>query len=237
MFPTSMERILATVPDDAVVLDIGAWGKPFTRANWVLDRNPYATRGLYGQDGEGPERFIAETWIVRDICDREPYPFADKSIDFVVCSHTLEDVRDPIFVCSEMNRIARAGYVETPSRLEEQSYGFQGPWVGWGHHHWMIEEEDGGLVFTFKHHVMHGRDSDHFPLEFHQALEPEEKVVRHWWDGELKATERIVDSAEALDPYLADFVTEQMRRHPGVAPATASRPSFTRRAARRLRQL
>ena len=57
----------------------------------------------------------------------------------MICSHTLEDVRDPIWVCSEIQRVAKAGYIEVPSRLEEQSYGFQGPWVGWGHHHWLIE--------------------------------------------------------------------------------------------------
>ena len=68
-----------------------------------------------------------DTWIQRDICDREPYPFDDDELDFVICSHTLEDVRDPIWVCSEMARIAKAGYIEVPSRLEEQSYGFQGP--------------------------------------------------------------------------------------------------------------
>ena len=71
---------------------------------------PYETRGLYGRDGpDGPERFSADTWVQRDICDREPYPFEDEQFDFVVCSHTLEDVRDPIWVCDEMVRVAKRG--------------------------------------------------------------------------------------------------------------------------------
>ncbi len=61
---------------------------------------------------------------MRDICDHEPYPFGDQEFDFVICSQTLEDVRDPIWVCSEINRIGKAGYIEVPSRLEEQSWGW-----------------------------------------------------------------------------------------------------------------
>src|SRR3712207_3406144 len=108
MLEASVHRILEGLGPDDVVLDIGAWGRPLTRADWAMDLMPYETRGLYGRDGPLPERFSADTWILRDIWDREPYPFADKEHDFVVCSHTLEDVRDPVFVCREMVRIAKA---------------------------------------------------------------------------------------------------------------------------------
>ncbi len=154
MDPRSVERILYTVPETAVVLDVGGWGKCFTRADWVLDRMPYETRGLYGKDGDGPERFGRGTWVQRDICDKQPWPFDDKSIDFAVCSHTLEDVRDPVWVCHELNRVARAGYIEVPSRLEEQSFGFQGKWAGWDHHHWLIDVGDCRIDFTLKHYLM-----------------------------------------------------------------------------------
>ena len=213
MLEASAKRIREMLDDDALVLDIGGWGKPFTRADWVLDYMPYATRGLYGQDGDGPERFSEKTWVVRDICAREPYPFEDKSIDFVICSHTLEDVRDPIWVCSEINRIGRAGYIEVPSRLEEQSYGFQGPWAGWGHHHWMIDEEGDQLVFTFKHHILHNRPGDHFPEGFQQRLSPEERVVAFWWTGGFTARERVFNEPAELDAYLADFVAAELPRH------------------------
>ncbi|HZI92557.1 MAG TPA: methyltransferase domain-containing protein [Thermoleophilaceae bacterium] len=213
MLEASLKRILSLAPDD-VVLDIGAWGQPLTRADWVMDLMPYETRGLYGRDGPEPERFSADTWIRRDICDREPYPFDDKQIDFVVCSHTLEDVRDPIWVCDEMVRIAKRGYIEVPSRLEEQSYGFQGPWAGWGHHRWLIEDVGGRLDFVFKHHVLHNRDSDRFPEGFQQTLSPEERVVSFWWDESFEYGERVFVSAEELDPYLAGFVSAHRSRVP-----------------------
>lgn len=165
------------IDEDATVLDVGGWARPFRRADVVLDRNPYTTRGELGADGEGPEHFSAATWVQGDICDRTPWPFADRRFDFVVCSHTLEDVRDPIWVCSELLRVAKAGYIETPSRAEEQCYGIQGPWVGWGHHHWLVEASGDHLRFTFKHHVMHGRASDHFPAGFHDLLSEKERVL------------------------------------------------------------
>lgn len=190
------------------MLDVGGWGRPFTRADRVIDLMPYETRGLYGRDGNGEERFTADTWLQRDLCDREPWPFADDEIDFAVCSHTLEDVRDPVWVCSELNRVAKAGYVEVPSRLEEQSYGFQGPWAGWGHHHWLIDVRGAEIDFVFKHHVLHGRASDHFPKAFHASLSPEQRVQELWWKEGFRYRERVIVSAEELDSYLADFVSE-----------------------------
>lgn len=229
---SSAEKLFDRLEPDHVVLDIGAWGKPFTRADWVMDLEPYETRGLYGREGPLPERFSIDTWIVRDICDREPYPFDDKQFDFVICSHTLEDVRDPIFVCSEMVRIAKAGYIEVPSRLEEQSYGFQGPWAGWGHHRWLIDIEDDRIDFVFKHHVIHNRDSDRFPPDFHRGLSAEERVQQLWWETSFEFQERGFVSAQQLDPYLADFVTRN--RDLVKTPRASTRSRALRAVGRRL---
>ena len=212
MLEESRDRILRELSDDALVLDIGGWAKPFPRADWVVDMNDYATRGLYGTEGEGEERFSAGTWVQRDVCAREPLPFDHDQFDFVVCSHTLEDVRDPVHVCAEIARVGKAGYIETPSRLAEQSYGFQGPWVGWGHHRWLVEVHGDRIEFVFKHHVMHGRESDHFPRDFVRTLSERELVETLWWRGSFEFGERILADAETLDAYLADYVAAEMER-------------------------
>lgn len=234
MLDASRRRILESLSDDDVVLDVGGGGQPFERADWVLDLLPYAERGLYGPPPDpAGERFTAETWVQRDICDREPWPFGDDRFDFAVCSHTLEDVRDPLWVCSELTRVAKAGYVEVPSRLEEQSYGFQGPWVGWGHHRWLVDLEGAELSFVFKHHVVHARPSDHFPPGFRDRLTADERVLQLFWRGGFRCRERIFHDAPSLDAYLADFVAAHRDgRGAGARPRRAARQ--VRRAARAL---
>jgi Methyltransferase domain len=227
---SSAKRILERLGPDDLLLDVGAWIKPFNRADHVIDLMPYETRGEAGSVGDMPERFSADTWVRRDICDHEPWPFADGQFDFAICSHTLEDIRDPVWVCAELTRVARAGYIEVPSRLEEQTYGIQGPWVGWGHHHWLIDVDGSSIDFVFKHHVMHGRESDHFPSGFTEHLTEEQLVQSLWWEGSFEFRERYVWTEEGLDPYLAGFVSRN--RH--LAPA-APEPSLPSRAARRVR--
>jgi hypothetical protein len=209
MLDASRSRILELLGEEDLVLDVGGAGSTFARADWVIDLLPYEERGLYGPEPDASaERFSAATWVQRDICAREPWPFADRQFDFSVCSHTLEDVRDPVFVCSELIRVSKAGYIEVPSRLEEQSYGFQGPWVGWGHHHWLIDLEGDELTFVFKHHVLHGRDSDHFPAGFRDTLTAEQRVLTLWWEDSFRYRERVFLDAPSLDFYVGEFVAQ-----------------------------
>jgi len=207
MLDSSRARILSLLADADLVLDVGGGASPLPRADWVIDLLAYDERGLYGPEPDpSVERFTPATWVQRDMCAREPWPFADRQFDFSVCSHTLEDVRDPLFVCSELIRVSKAGYIEVPSRLEEQSYGFQGPWVGWGHHHWLIDLEGDELTFVFKHHVLHGRSSDHFPAGFRDKLSAEQRVLTLWWEDSFRYRERVFLDGPSLDAYLAEFV-------------------------------
>jgi hypothetical protein len=204
MLAASAERILDTLDDDAVVLDVGGAMKPFNRADWIMDALPYEERGALGSIGGDSERFSPDTWVMRDFCDREPWPFRDKEIDFVICSHTLEDVRDPVWMCSEFNRIAKAGYIEVPSRLEEQTYGFQGPWTGWSHHRWLIDIDQalGQIVFVHKSAVVEREDS-HFPADFRDQLSEEDRVATLWWEGSFDYGERLFWDPVEFDAWLA----------------------------------
>ena len=203
MLPASRARILRSLPEDASVLDVGGWASPLARADWVIDLMPYETRGLYGEPDPEPERFSEDTWLVRDICDRAPWPFGDEEFDFVVCSHTLEDVRDPIWVCEEMSRVARAGYIEVPARCEEQTRGVHGPWVGWSHHHWLIDVENQSLEFVFKPHLLQARPEFWVPLAWTEALPPEERVSILFWTGSIPSRERMFYEPDELHAWLA----------------------------------
>ena len=51
--------------------------------------------------------------------DNKKLPFDDKEFDFVVASHVLEHVDDVSFFISELERISKKGYIELPSKLED----------------------------------------------------------------------------------------------------------------------
>jgi hypothetical protein len=203
MLPANRERIEAMLGDDALVLDVGGWGRPWPRADWVIDVMPYETRGLYGARESEGERFSADTWVERDICARDPWPFADDQFDFAVCSHTLEDVRDPVYVCAELSRVARAGYIEAPSRLEEQSWGVIGDHVGWSHHRWLVDVGADAIEFVAKPHVIHANPDFHFPPGVADVLTDAERIQSLFWEGGFAYREQLFLDAGELDAYLA----------------------------------
>ena len=215
MLAESAQAILDRLGPDDLVLDVGGAARPLPRTDWILDLAPYEARGQLGWEGDrAQERFGPDTWIQRDICEREPWPFADLQFDFAICSHTLEDVRDPVWVAAELQRVARAGYIEVPALREELTYGIQGPWVGWGHHHWLVVVGTGGLEFIFKHHVVNRRGS-HLPAGATEGLSAADRVQQLWWEGSFAARERFLLTAEVLDGFLETFA----RRHAPPAPA------------------
>ena len=46
-------------------------------------------------------------------------PFEDKEFDFVITSHVLEHVDDLSFFISELERVSVRGYIELPTKLED----------------------------------------------------------------------------------------------------------------------
>jgi hypothetical protein len=210
MLDENVDRILARLSPDDVVLDIGAWGRPFNGADYVLDQESYETRGSYGLTNQGGERerFTRETWIRHDICSRDPMPFRDKEIDFVICSHTLEDIRDPLWVCSEMNRIAKAGYIEVPSRVAESSRGIEPGQTGWSHHRWLIDIEDGNIRFLMKYHKIHSHWSLSLPERFFRRLPERRKVQWLFWEGSFDFSEVAIHGPDNIHEELARYVRE-----------------------------
>ena len=46
-------------------------------------------------------------------------PFADKEFNFIIASHVLEHVKDIEYFIKELERVANSGYIEVPTRLED----------------------------------------------------------------------------------------------------------------------
>lgn len=107
----ALRRLYCPVSADALVLEVGSGGNPYARANVLLDA--YA---------ETRERH----WVPLK-SDRptvlgfvENLPFKDKTFDFVIASHVLEHSTDPEKFLRELQRVAKAGYIEVPDAFMER---------------------------------------------------------------------------------------------------------------------
>lgn len=225
MLQKNSAAIMQRLKTSDLVLDIGGWGHPFNRANYVLDLGPYETRGFYNRTfaknhpippiGGTVEMFTKETWIELDLCSKAPYPFPDKHFDFVVCSHTLEDIRDPLYVCSEMIRIGKAGYIEVPSRLWETCRGSERGIAGLSHHRWLIDIDSSrnSIRFLQKFHRIHNwRNS--LPASVLRHLSEEQTVQWLFWQDSFNFHEELVHGEEVQLQEMERFVQKHRRYSP-----------------------
>ena len=77
-------------------------------------------------------------------------PFKDKEFDYVVCAHVIEHVNDPIFFKKEIERIGKSGYIELPTRLNDNMV-FGCDEEIFGHKWWFeFDDDEKKLVFSKK---------------------------------------------------------------------------------------
>jgi SAM-dependent methyltransferase len=173
----SLRRLHCPVADDALVLEVGSGGNPYFRANVLLDA--YES--------------TAERHWVPLVTDRptvlgfvEDLPFKDKAFDFIIASHVLEHSRDPVRFLAELQRVARAGYIEVPDAFMERINPYRDhrleitvrddkllirPKVGW-----QVDPELVELYEDRAKQVIAARVIPKHPFAFH---------VRFYWQGAI----------------------------------------------------
>lgn len=107
----SLRRLHCPVSQEALVLEVGSGGNPYFRSNVLVD--------AYENTGE---RHWAPLITDRPtvLAFAENLPFKDKEFDFVIASHVLEHSADPVRFLDEMQRVAKAGYIEVPDAFMER---------------------------------------------------------------------------------------------------------------------
>jgi ubiquinone/menaquinone biosynthesis C-methylase UbiE len=92
-----------------LVLDVGGGAKPNPYADVVLERDPEG-----GETNVGSARALGRVLVWGDA---ERMPFRNGSFDLALCFHVLEHVANPAACLTELQRVARAGYIETPNEI------------------------------------------------------------------------------------------------------------------------
>ena len=117
-------------PAQRRVLDVGSGHRPHDDATHLVDLLPEdnSERG-------GAAKLLGRSLVVATI---EALPFKDQTFDYAYASHVLEHTDRPEGACEELMRVARAGYIETPSPFFEQGYNYPKPDRGWSFHKWFV---------------------------------------------------------------------------------------------------
>ncbi len=135
--------VLSNYKEADRVIDIGCGAAPSPIASVLTDFFP-------------DESIHRARPVVEDrpliVCSANRMPIRDKFFDLSICSHVLEHVLDPAGAASEIGRISKKGYLETPA------YG-KDVLVGTGHQHiWQVVNDNGQFHFfpyTQRQHQAH----------------------------------------------------------------------------------
>jgi len=116
--------------------------------------------------GECPEIFNNDTRTIHGLNSKSKLPFKDKEFDFVICLHTLGDMRGSLLLYSEIIRIEKVGYIEVLS-IEEDIYGLENRnYAGYSYHRWLIEIKDSEIFFRFKTYTLNSSWEYHLPYSY-----------------------------------------------------------------------
>lgn len=118
------------------VLEVGGGHNPHPRSNVVVDKY---TDTNYHRSGNikvlNGQQFMN--------ADGEALPFDDKEFDYVICCQVLEHVENPVQFLAEQFRVAKRGYIETPSLLGEYLFARES-------HKWILHEHNNILYLLDK---------------------------------------------------------------------------------------
>lgn len=133
-----LEQQLEIAPGDRV-LDIGGGSRPFARADVVTEAFLEENSHRSGVPVAGNVNYVE--------CLAEELPFRDREFDLAIARHVFEHVADPGRACREMMRVAKRGFIETPSYYNSYLSDYPA-------HRWIVYVEEGKLIFEKKKYTL-----------------------------------------------------------------------------------
>jgi SAM-dependent methyltransferase len=111
----SLRRLHCPVNSDTLVLEVGAGGDPYHRANVLLDAMESTIERM-------EKSVINDRPLVLGLCEK--LPFKDKSFDFVIASYVFEHSSNLEKFLTELIHVGKAGNIETPEGWFEKLCAF-----------------------------------------------------------------------------------------------------------------
>lgn len=176
----SLRRVTLDIPAGALVLEVGSGGNPYPRSNVLLD--------AYQETRE-------RHWdaLVHDrptvLSFGENLPFKDKAFDYVIAAHVLEHTPFPEKFLAELQRVARAGFIETPDAFMERINPYKD-------HRLEVTVRDEGLCIRKKPAWIYDQDLVELYEKRAKAIITRETIPRHaaefhmryFWKDKIKFT-------------------------------------------------
>lgn len=106
----SLRKLALPIKRSDLVLDVGSGSSPHPAADVLLER-------YLDPKHRYSAMVIDRPTVLADACKM---PFPDKAFDFVIAFHVLEHVPDPASFLQELQRVGKAGYIETPNAIFER---------------------------------------------------------------------------------------------------------------------
>jgi len=186
------------------VLEVGSGHNPCFRSNVIVEKFIDTNYHRSGNVRLYPHQTFVNA-------DGESLPFKDKEFDYVICSQVLEHVDDPVRFIQEQCRVAKRGYMETPSLIGE----FLFPKAS---HKWVILEIDAKLVL-FEKSKMPGNYGNNYGELFLNYLPYQSLPYKTLWltEGNLMLNRyEWKDDIEFIvnpdDPYYLSFFNQKWTR-------------------------
>jgi SAM-dependent methyltransferase len=171
----SLRKMSLPIKRSDLVLDVGSGSNPHPAADILLER-------YLDPKHRYSAMVIDRPTVLADACKM---PFRDKAFDFVIAFHVLEHVSDPASFLTELQRVGKAGYIETPNAIFERlvPYDVHLLEIMNINHRLLINKKISAKPDHFLNELELIRDSAKWNRLFYGN--PKLFHVRYFWEGEI----------------------------------------------------
>ena len=151
---------------------------------------------------------IEKVYFIGDCCYPDVWDSVLKDVnengkfDFVICTHTLEDLALPGMAVRMMPLVSKAGYIAVPSKYAECIFR-EGEYCGYWHHRWIYDiKENGKILGIPKSPLLSSCQAFAGLFNCTREVHLSREELQFFWRDELQ-----IDFVENIDSPIKDHYT------------------------------